>query len=297
MGSVLTPAADLPPDPLPGPAGETSAGPDAADESGLQAAIRVLPAEILVVDDDPLSRTLQARMLALLGHHPLVATSAAAALEAALEAPIDGMLLDLSMPDMDGFTLLAKIREHEALHGRRPLPIIAVTGYAAALDRLRCLMAGFNDHVSKPVDAASLSAVLSRNIVKTTAFEAASACSDAQRVQAAARRLARAKPADTAFGPTVLEAFAMRSGQLVEDLQRAQGRDDGIAVRRVAEALGSSAEFMGASGLARLCAQVCAAADDAESRARLIQQLVDEHQAVLTVLLQAVPRDPLRAGP
>jgi CheY-like chemotaxis protein len=245
---------------------------------------------LLVVDDDPLSRSLQARLVALLGYRACVADGAADALARALDDGIDGMLLDLGMPEVDGFALLARLRAAEEAAARRPLPVIAVTGYAAALDRVRCLMAGFSDHLSKPVDALALGEVLAR----TLQVEARPAStSDAARVQAAARRLARAKPADARFAPTMLETFALRSGQLIEEIAAAARRGDADALSQAARALRNSAEFMGASSLAGLCDRLQRAARSADpSRAALlIDSLAEEHQTVLAVLLRAA-RDP-----
>ncbi len=244
------------------------------------------PLRLLVVDDDALSRSLQARLLALLGHCATVVDDPDAAIDAALSDDIDGMLLDLGMPGVDGFTLLARLREAEAQRGRRPLPVIAVTGYAASADRLRCLMAGFNDHLCKPIDVGALGATLARHI--TRAVPVIRPDSDAVRVEAAARRLSQVKPQDAHFGPTLLEAFAMRSGQLIEEITAAQRRGDHGAIRHSVRSLRASAEFMGASGLAQLCERLLAAADagDCVRASTLVAQLVDEHQGILALLLR-----------
>lgn len=245
------------------------------------------PATILVVDDDPLSRTLQARLLGLLGHRAEVVASPLDALEVALGGQVDGMLLDLGMPELDGFALIEQLRAKESSLGRRPLPVIAVTGYAAHLDRLRCLMAGFNDHLTKPIDVGALGEALARHVAARC--RDAARHSDAQRVEDAARRLAQVKPGDNGFGPTLLETFAMRSGQLIEEITQAQALNDGAAMRHALKALRSSAEFMGATGMAGLCARLQASLDgggDGE-RDALIKNLSEEHLLVLTLLLRA----------
>lgn len=241
---------------------------------------------ILVVDDDPISRSLQARLLGLLGHRARVVDRPSDALDLALSNDFDAMLLDLEMPEIDGFALLAALRDKEARLGRQPLPVIAVTGYAAAVDRMRCLMAGFNDYMPKPLDVNALEAGLARNLPQR--HEASATDSDALRVEAAARRLAQAKPGDASFGPTLLEAFAMRSGQLIEEISRAQAAQDLTALKHAVQSLRSSADFMGATGLATLCDQLQAAVADYSSActAALVRSLTEEHQSVLTVLLR-----------
>jgi two-component system, sensor histidine kinase and response regulator len=240
-------------------------------------------ARILIVDDDPLSRSLQSRLVGLLGYRAEVVEQPATAVERALGDDVDAMLLDLGMPAPDGFALLAQLREREAALSRRPLPVIAVTGYAASLDRLRCLMAGFNDHLSKPVDVASLSATLERNL---RAARHEPDC-DAQRVEATARRLSNLRPGDDRFGPTMLEAFALRSQQLIEELQQACARQDAGGLLHAATALYASAEFMGATGMASMCARLrgTAAAARFDQAAPLIDGLASEHATVLAVLL------------
>jgi CheY-like chemotaxis protein len=248
-------------------------------------AVRGAGACILVVDDDPLSRSLQARLVGLIGYRARVADHVADALDAALDDSVDGMLLDLGMPEVDGFTLLKRLRSAEAQGRRRPLPVIAVTGYAATLDRLRCVMAGFNDHLAKPIEAGALAAALVRNV--PAAAMAGAPANDAARVEAAARRLAQVKPSDARFAPTLLETFAMRSGQLIEQIAHARQADDEPALAHAIKALRTSAEFMGATGLATLCVhlQAATAAHDPVRVAALVDSLAEEHQSVLTVLL------------
>ncbi len=246
---------------------------------------------VLVVDDDPLSRALQARLAGLLGYRARVAGDAEQALDMALDGTIDAMLLDLGMPEVDGFTLIERLRASERQRGLAALPVIAVTGYAAALDRLRCLMAGFNDHLAKPIEVGALQAALTRNLPQSARPPAPA--NDAARVEAAGRRLAQARPGDARFGPTLLETFAMRSGQLIEEITRAHAAGDAAALAHSLKALTTSAEFMGASGLAALCESLrtaVAAGEPAGQSARaalLVQSLADEHQSVLTVLLGA----------
>lgn len=255
-------------------------------------------ARILVVDDDPLSRSLQTRLVGLLGHRALAVERPADAVDLALAGEADLMLLDLSMPEIDGFALLAQLREQEAQRGSAPLPVLAVTGYAAQTDRVRCLMAGFNDHLSKPVDVGTLKAAIDRCLPASTRHAAGTdtGSNDAQRVEATARRLANARPDDRQFGPTVLEAFALRSQNLLEDLQQAAAEGDAAELEHAAVALNASAEFMGAGNMAALCSalQAAAARGDFDRVSALLDSLAAEHATVLSVLLarSRIPRSP-----
>jgi CheY-like chemotaxis protein len=81
------------------------------------------------------------------------------ALERLREAPFDAVLMDVQMPVMDGYQATARIRQQPAFAG---LPIIAMTAHAMARDREKCLVAGMNDYVTKPIDPAELFAVLAK---------------------------------------------------------------------------------------------------------------------------------------
>jgi CheY-like chemotaxis protein len=243
---------------------------------------------VLVVDDDPLSGTLQFHFAALLGCVATVESDAERAIERAVDSPFDLMLLDINMPGLDGFSALNRLREREAQTRRAALPVIAVTGYASAEDRLRCLTAGFADHVSKPVQVSALKAAIERVLGKVDAGGNASV-TDADRLRATVGRLGTVRNDDHGFAPTVTESFALRSAQLIDSLRGAvRDRDTGRA-ERAAQALRSSAEFLGTTHLASMATeleQACTAADwrCAEERLAAIDH---EHQAVLTLLFQA----------
>jgi CheY-like chemotaxis protein len=106
---------------------------------------------VLIVDDDCGTRELFTDILRARGAEPVCAESAAEAMERFQSQPVDVMLLDIGMPDEDGFALLRRIRAYEAEHGRAETPAIAVTAYAAPVDRDKVVQAGFAAHVPKPV--------------------------------------------------------------------------------------------------------------------------------------------------
>ncbi len=248
-----------------------------------------------MVDDDALSAALQSHLVSLLGHRAAVLSDPAQAIESALAGEFDLLLLDLGMPDMDGFEVLRRLREREQAAGRLPMPVIAVTGYASEADRLRCLMAGFTDHLSKPIHAASLDVALRRALGKTADRAAADgqriglAESDAERLRAAVQRLAQVKPHDRSFGPTVMEEFAISSQQKIERLQQAAAARDADQCVRDAHSLRSAAEFLGVNRLSSMCAEIehCARAEDWERLEELIAAVVHEHHVVLSLLFES----------
>ena len=244
---------------------------------------------LLVVDDDPLSTAFQAHLTSLLGHRATVENSSARSLELALSGEFDVMLLDLGMPNMDDFDVLRQLRDRESADGRRHLPVIAVTGYASVTDRLRCLAAGFNEHMSKPIQASSLGAAIRRVVAAPDRHEDAAPASDADRLRATVHRLGEIKPGDRAFAPTVTESFALRSAQLIETLRSAGQQRDLAPTARAARALKSSAEFLGALRLAQMCADYEAGAEagDWDALSTQLRAIDHEHQAVLTLLFES----------
>lgn len=244
---------------------------------------------MLVVDDDPLSSAFQSHLLSLLGHQARVLNDAESALQTAYERGCDLMLLDLGMPHPDGFEILRRLREFEAAHDAPPLPVIAVTGYASESDRLRCLMAGFTDHLAKPIQAGSLSSSIERALGPRSTGAGNGAASDAERLRATVRRLAEVKPGDRSFAPTVTESFALRSAQLLESLRKAAAASDAEQFGRAARALKSSAEFLGASRLAAMCVEAEGQAQSGAWPAAqdLIGAMDNEHQVVLTLLFES----------
>lgn len=243
---------------------------------------------LLIVDDDPLSSTFQAHLASLLGHEATVESEPARAVELAQSGRFDLLLLDLSMPHMDGFEALRRLREQEAQQHRAPLPVVAVTGYSSEADRLRCLMAGFNEHLSKPIQAATLSATLVR-LLGERATTSGAQDSDAERLRATVRRLSEVKPADRGFAPTVTESFALRSAQLIETLQATQREARSDDAVRAARALRASAEFLGALRLAEMSAhfEALAGAERWSETAAVLHAIENEHQVVLTLLFES----------
>jgi len=105
-----------------------------------------------VAEDSPINRELVMRLLQKQGHTVLAATTGGDAV-AMWEKDTEGfaiILMDVQMPDVDGFQATAMIREKERISGKH-VPIIAMTAYAMTGDRERCLAAGMDAYVSKPI--------------------------------------------------------------------------------------------------------------------------------------------------
>lgn len=110
---------------------------------------------VLVVDDEPAARDVLRAVLEAEGAEVETAESAAAALSMLEQSPPDVMLVDISMPVVDGFTLVEQLRIRPASRGGQ-VPVAALTGYVSAEDQERARRAGFQTYLLKPVDPLEL---------------------------------------------------------------------------------------------------------------------------------------------
>ena len=115
--------------------------------------------KVLVVEDNAVNRRLASKLLEKRGHRPEVACDGQAALEMMARQSFDLILMDVQMPEMDGFQATAAIREREAETGAH-IPILALTAHAMKGDRERCLDAGMDGYVSKPIQSSELFAAI-----------------------------------------------------------------------------------------------------------------------------------------
>ena len=113
---------------------------------------------ILVVDDEPDGRALLARILHERGAVPVCTGSAQVALESLQNHTFDLLLSDIGMPEMDGYALIRRVRSLST--PMKGIPAIAVTAYARPEDRQRSLLAGYQMHISKPVETPELIAAI-----------------------------------------------------------------------------------------------------------------------------------------
>jgi len=116
---------------------------------------------VLLAEDNAVNQTLAVRLLEKRGHTVTVAGNGREALEARRKETFEVILMDVQMPDMDGFEATALIRAEEKQTGQH-MPIIAMTAHAMKGDRERCLAAGMDGYVSKPVDPEQLFDALER---------------------------------------------------------------------------------------------------------------------------------------
>ena len=117
---------------------------------------------VLLVEDNPVNQMVAHRILDTFGIEVLSADNGAQALALLQDELVDVVLMDCQMPVLDGYSATRQWRDRELLSGQKRLPIIAMTANAMAGDRQRCLEAGMDDYLSKPVEPAGLAKCLRR---------------------------------------------------------------------------------------------------------------------------------------
>jgi len=125
---------------------------------------------VLVAEDNPVNQKLAQHLLERRGHTPILVGNGREAYEAIVRDGFDLVLMDLQMPEMDGFEATASIRALEREKGVPRLPIIALTAHAMQGDRQRCLDADMDGYVAKPIKPVELFEVIDRVMAATTAM-------------------------------------------------------------------------------------------------------------------------------
>ena len=120
-----------------------------------------LKLNILLAEDNPINQKVAVRILEKMGHSVVVASNGREVLQAWDPEAFQLILMDVQMPEMDGFEATRSIRDREQALGVH-IPIVAMTAHALKDDRERCLEAGMDDYISKPINTRELSLLLEK---------------------------------------------------------------------------------------------------------------------------------------
>jgi CheY-like chemotaxis protein len=144
-GALPGPVASVVADPVPAPAGDG-------------------PPHLLLAEDNPVNQRVAGLILAKLGFTYDVVGTGTAAVEAVRRRHYDVVLMDVQMPEMDGLQATRVIRDPAAGALNPLVPILAMTAHAMASDRNRCLEAGMNDHLTKPIQSVTIAEALGKYV-------------------------------------------------------------------------------------------------------------------------------------
>ncbi len=226
-------------------------------------------AHVLVVEDNVPNQMVAARTLENMGYRVDVAANGLEAVEALARIPYGAVLMDCQMPEMDGYEATREIRRREG-PGRRT-PIIAMTAAASCGDEARCLEAGMDDHMSKPVQPAKLKELLQRWVgdrgqVPAPREEGSSTVLTPLELEAL-KDLEKTDPDGVA---AMVELFLVETRSRLDTLRATPG-DVGF-VARTAHTLSGSCINFAATEMASMCREVhdaAAAADFSLTEATL----------------------------
>jgi two-component system sensor histidine kinase/response regulator len=191
---------------------------------------------VLVAEDNAVNRTLVVKLLQKRGHQVTVAENGREALGALEREAFDVALMDVQMPELDGFEATAEIRARERTSGRR-LPIVAMTAHAMKGDRERCLAAGMDGYVSKPLDRRTLYETIERLGAARVTAGPAGAVLDTD-------ALLRRAGGDRRLMREMAELFLADAPRMLEAVRGALATGDAPALSHAAHALkGSVSNF------------------------------------------------------
>jgi two-component system, sensor histidine kinase and response regulator len=212
------------------------------------------PLKLLLAEDNAVNRQLALAVLQTRGHEVSVAVNGREAVEAVEREPFDLVLMDVQMPEMGGLEATGRIRAREAATGEH-LPIFAMTAHALKGDRERCLEAGMDGYISKPIDRREL-----LNLVESVQPKVGAAASTDQNAGLVMSAVKGADPVNaSSFSPDVMLArlggdeslarelaglFVSECPKMLTAVRDSVADGSAEAIRRAAHALkGSVANF------------------------------------------------------
>ncbi len=248
---------------------------------------------VLVAEDNEVIQLLATTMLEQRGLNVDLARNGREALEMSRARDYEAIFMDCQMPELDGYEVAARIRSAE---DGRPTPIIAMTAHAMPGDRERCLAAGMDDYLSKPIEPEQLDRVLERWLPGHDRCDA-HMTSSVEPPAVQAPDVTDAEPLDPQvvdrlkddlepwMRERLLDTFAESLHDCLEQIESALQRNDCVELCRAAHLLKGGSATIGARALSEACqALECLAASDAPLTTREAAQLEALGQSTLSAL-------------
>ncbi len=266
----------------------------AADSSESDNLAEFAGAQILLVDDNEMNQQIGKELLEDVGLRVDVAVNGQEAVEKVQQKNYSVVLMDMQMPVMDGITATLAIRK---LPEFDKLPIIAMTANAMQQDRERCLDAGMNDHIAKPIEPSDLWAVLRKWLEPCQSPPPAQIAKQGSRNSTAGIPY-NIKGLDAKVGlgrmaekqelyVSMLKKFAVNQESVVQQIQSALAENDQITAERLAHTLKGLSGNIGAHSLQELAGQLEAALqahETAENLTVMLTEIAEQLAALIAAL-------------
>ncbi len=293
------------------PASKSPEVPSLVTRHSLKEARARSQARILVAEDNHVNQKVIVKMLERLGYPADVASNGLEAVEALSRIRYAGVLMDVQMPEMDGYAATEEIRRREAEAGRRSImmdrparhtPVIAVTANAMQGDREKALEAGMDDYLPKPVKHEELEVVLNRWVPRQEPPEPGNLAPVVgirptggkrppvdENVLASLRELGEAGEPDVLV--ELIGLFLAEVPPHLAGLRAALTAGDAHSAGRIAHTLKGSSGNMGAGGMTALCAEIekTARSGDVGAASARISRLEEEFGRVSAALQKELP--------
>lgn len=210
---------------------------------------------LLVVEDNLINQSVACGILGKLGYRVTTAVNGRQAVDFAQANCYDAILMDVQMPEMDGLSATACIRDWESNRGKRT-PILAMTAHAGEDDRARCLAAGMDGYVAKPISVQKLAAALGQAIHcdATAAYTSSTMEKDEAGFTSAA--LLAILDGDEALFQRVAGIFVSKTPAILQHLHQAFTSREAADATRTAHSLRGSLANIGAPGAATVAAKL-----------------------------------------
>jgi two-component system sensor histidine kinase/response regulator len=249
---------------------DTQPPPAATTKPAPAAALKPQPptrGNVLVVEDNEINQAVAVGFLAKLGYHADVASDGLQALDMIAKTPYRAVLMDCQMPVMDGYEATVELRRREGSAGH--IPVIAMTADALAENRERCIAAGMDDFVSKPISRDAVASVLGRYVSEATASQPAAGNGERERteedrpsaaetIRARMEELGGSDPdsEDHEMFVHIATMFIDREQTEIDELAGAIAHQDAEEIQQRAHRMKGSSGSIGATAMAKLCEEL-----------------------------------------
>ncbi|MDQ7823994.1 MAG: response regulator [Candidatus Eremiobacteraeota bacterium] len=244
---------------------------------------RLKKGRVLVVEDNIINQKVILNVLEKAGYRADTASNGIEAIKAFTMAPYDLVFMDVQMPEMDGFDATSAIRQEEEKKGGH-VPIVAMTAYAMKGDKERCIEAGMDDYLSKPVHRGEMLALVEKYLAQAAGKDDSEKSIDTEKFNEGI--LLKLLDGDRSLLKEILDTFLDTTPPELEKMAQAFNEENFAALSKIAHSLKGAALNIGARamGAAAESMEHHAAEGDGEKIKKLYRSLMDEYDSLALIL-------------